>query len=1514
MIAEYSEYTLLLSVAIFGFLVATVQYLHAGFMGAAADSAVLLLAAVAVTWAGDMRALGNAAPVYTPVVRRNLLLGVALFIVSEVMIFAGMFWSFFHSSLNPTAELGAVWPPAGLEVLEWQYWPSLSTALLVYSGFAVNVFYYRLKALGVRRSLTALLTTASAAFAAAPAGAAAFATTGAVESSAIFRRAVAAAATPAEQLAEALRGRSVAEGVRPLYGGMVYTLFAGGLFVCCQSYEYAHASFSMADGVYGTVFYGLTGLHGAHVIAGLLLLALAQLRLSGGDAARDNTPHVGVTSAVWYWHFVDIVWILLFLVVYVWGNAALGSSGAHALALDTAELAAAGKASTAVVRPGVEGAFFTGSGARTAATAGVQAPAAAVTRCAQAGEELSLGSLLALGEVKSAGSEGLVLALVLGPVLKGALSALFLALVLALVAVLVALVVLPLLRKRAPARTAGMAATARSTVGPLTLLTVAALLVAVDLERLLPLIEEALTAEESGALTQTARAAQWQAADAATFAIDAVVLAVSAFGVLIFTAYLFSLQRFGWREVHLLLLFGTQMALLWSTDAITFLLLLETGNLYLYFLLVCYGAVQSTALGSVASAVRAAGAGAAGVAGVGAAGAGVGVAGAEGAVRAAGAGKTGLEAVFGYFLLNLAGSLLLLLGFGQLYFALGTLHFGDMALLLRGSSEGVVLLTGGLVSGGAAALLSGLALKLGLAPFHIWLAGLYERFPTYLFVFGQLFPKLFLLAFALRFWGALSLDAATWPELQLLLLVLGTANLVIGVLGALNQPEFKRVLLYSSLANLGLLFYALAIGGELGGGGALLLLVYVLTTAAASLPLLAVEANTESVGQGMGQGVGENVGEVAGEGAEAVGAGRAALLSWRLAELSRLASPRLRLALALGLLHLSGVPPFALFFAKLPLLTELLESGLLAVAGVALVAAVAAVAYAFGPLTTLLFGLTSVGHRTAGAVRLPAVSALPAGRAAAAAAAAGRRDGLELLLLLTLVAWTGSGVAAELSTSALLLSLASATELLRAGTALLLLLALALGVALALRTLRTGHTGQSGRTGSTATFGGDRDSAPAPLRLGAGLGAGVGGAAGAGGSGNNSADSANGASGTGASSTGAGSASGADSLGCPELWSPKDPLYLSCMEKVQQSALSLEQKIARERDCSQELRWRAYRDLTRDWKFAPTLSKGPQPSPEVVETPAVVETVSAAKTVSDRELAEMEGLLRLQCDAFLSKTNTPHELDLKYVELCKLAKKLASEVAHRGWKERLMDCLWAVEKAESTPEAKKLAMDKCYEAYSKSLEKAPLSQSIRKQLEGALPQSPQVPQSPQGPRAPEAAELSVGSVAETAVGSTTTPTMTTPTMTTATTTTPTEAAEALRGALELLSWPTVADHALLLGSLLCSGALVALLALVGRVLGSYPRMAAHNRALTSVYECGFAPFEGLVASSLFLFYRLAVFFVVFEAELLLLYPWAAALLTNLSAEGHAFFYAPAFFIGALLYGFVVEVEAEALDL
>jgi heme/copper-type cytochrome/quinol oxidase subunit 3 len=89
----------------------------------------------------------------------------------------------------------------------------------------------------------------------------------------------------------------------------------GVLFLACQAYEYAHAAYTLSSGVYGTTFFMLTGFHGFHVLMGSVLLMLCHYRLSRGDFSRHQ--HFYFEASAWYWHFVDVVWIGLFLFVYV---------------------------------------------------------------------------------------------------------------------------------------------------------------------------------------------------------------------------------------------------------------------------------------------------------------------------------------------------------------------------------------------------------------------------------------------------------------------------------------------------------------------------------------------------------------------------------------------------------------------------------------------------------------------------------------------------------------------------------------------------------------------------------------------------------------------------------------------------------------------------------------------------------------------------------------------------------------------------------------------------------------------------------------------------------------------------------------------------------------------------------------------------------------------------------------------------------------------------------------------
>jgi hypothetical protein len=107
-LAPYAEYPLLLGFGLQPFMEANVSYLHGGFMGLAAEPTLLLLLCSTLWWVGDLAQMGDNAATYGAVVRRNLQCGVLLFILSEVMVFFGLFWAYFHTSLNPAAELGGV--------------------------------------------------------------------------------------------------------------------------------------------------------------------------------------------------------------------------------------------------------------------------------------------------------------------------------------------------------------------------------------------------------------------------------------------------------------------------------------------------------------------------------------------------------------------------------------------------------------------------------------------------------------------------------------------------------------------------------------------------------------------------------------------------------------------------------------------------------------------------------------------------------------------------------------------------------------------------------------------------------------------------------------------------------------------------------------------------------------------------------------------------------------------------------------------------------------------------------------------------------------------------------------------------------------------------------------------------------------------------------------------------------------------------------------------------------------
>jgi cytochrome c oxidase subunit 3 len=176
------------------------------------------------------------------------------------MFFLAWFWAFFDFALFPSAvdAVGAQWPPKGLEVINPLGFPLLNTLILLCSGTTVTWAHHALIH-GDRKGLKT---------------------------------------------------------------GLLLTIALGLIFSAIQAYEYIHApfAFSTANGgnVYGSSFYMATGFHGAHVLIGTIFLIVCYIRATRGDFTPQK--HFGFEAAAWYWHFVDVVWLFLFVSIYLWGG------------------------------------------------------------------------------------------------------------------------------------------------------------------------------------------------------------------------------------------------------------------------------------------------------------------------------------------------------------------------------------------------------------------------------------------------------------------------------------------------------------------------------------------------------------------------------------------------------------------------------------------------------------------------------------------------------------------------------------------------------------------------------------------------------------------------------------------------------------------------------------------------------------------------------------------------------------------------------------------------------------------------------------------------------------------------------------------------------------------------------------------------------------------------------------------------------------------------------------------
>jgi cytochrome c oxidase subunit III len=110
--------------------------------------------------------------------------------------------------------------------------------------------------------------------------------------------------------------QSIRRGNRAgLQAGLVATIALGLAFLLTQAIEYAHVGFNTSDGAFGSVFFGLTGLHGGHVFVGLSLLTFPAVRAFRGHFSPEHYHGVEIPGI--YWHFVDVMWIVVYSTIYL---------------------------------------------------------------------------------------------------------------------------------------------------------------------------------------------------------------------------------------------------------------------------------------------------------------------------------------------------------------------------------------------------------------------------------------------------------------------------------------------------------------------------------------------------------------------------------------------------------------------------------------------------------------------------------------------------------------------------------------------------------------------------------------------------------------------------------------------------------------------------------------------------------------------------------------------------------------------------------------------------------------------------------------------------------------------------------------------------------------------------------------------------------------------------------------------------------------------------------------------
>ncbi|WP_440976562.1 cytochrome c oxidase subunit 3 [Pseudoxanthomonas winnipegensis] len=239
---------------------------------------VVLLAATLFMWFGDV-IRESVAGRYNGQVDVSFRMGMVWFIFSEVMFFAAFFGALFYTRTFALPWLGGQGDGVMTNALLWEGysagWPTNGPAM-------VGGTFQTIPAWGLPLINSLILLTSGVTLT-------------------IGHHALKAAQ----------------RGTVLLWLGI--TVLLGLTFLYFQVTEYAHAyhalNLTLGSGIYGSTFFMLTGFHGAHVFLGTLMLAIMWLRVLKGHFTKDH--HFAFEAAAWYWHFVDVVWLALFLFVYV---------------------------------------------------------------------------------------------------------------------------------------------------------------------------------------------------------------------------------------------------------------------------------------------------------------------------------------------------------------------------------------------------------------------------------------------------------------------------------------------------------------------------------------------------------------------------------------------------------------------------------------------------------------------------------------------------------------------------------------------------------------------------------------------------------------------------------------------------------------------------------------------------------------------------------------------------------------------------------------------------------------------------------------------------------------------------------------------------------------------------------------------------------------------------------------------------------------------------------------------